>query len=109
MSTNLPQPIAAFIQATNDHNTHAVLATLTTNAVVTDEGHTYRGMDEIREWNDRSINQFNVTIDVTDVVARDGETIVTAQVVGTFDGSPAQFHFHFTTDDDKIAAMRVVT
>ena len=109
MSTKLPEPVAAFVRATNDHDTNAVLATFATDAVVTDEGHTYRGTDEIREWNDRSVNQYNFTMAVTDVVERDGETIVNAQVTGTFDGSPAQFHFHFTIEGNKMAALSIAT
>ena len=38
MSTQLPQPIAASMQAANAHDTQALLRTLTVDAVVTDEG-----------------------------------------------------------------------
>ena len=107
MSTKLPLPIAAFVEATNSHNTAAVLATFTTNAVVTDEGLTYRGADEIREWHERSIKHYNVIIGVRNVVDRDGTTIITAQVVGTFDGSPARLDFHFTIDGTRIAVLSI--
>jgi len=40
----MPQAVEAFIAATNAHNTDEFLATLTDNAVITDEGQTYSGM-----------------------------------------------------------------
>jgi hypothetical protein len=79
MSTRPPESIATFIQATNDHNSDALRATLTNDAVV------------------------------TEVVERDGETVVTAQVVRAFDGSPDHFHFHFITDDNKVTAVMMLT
>jgi len=36
---------------------------------------------------------------------QNNEMIVT--VTGTFDGSPIQFHYHFTISGNKIAALRV--
>lgn len=36
----IPEPIATFIRATNNHNTDAFLATLTYTAVISDEGQT---------------------------------------------------------------------
>src|SRR5712691_4092192 len=54
MSTKLPQPIAAYIQAANAHDTQALLRTLTVDAVVTDEGREYHGHEEIRKWSHRT-------------------------------------------------------
>ena len=36
MSTKLPQPVAAYIQATNDHDSAAFLASFTQDALVND-------------------------------------------------------------------------
>ena len=38
---------------------------------------------------------------------QNNEMIVTATVTGRFDGSPIQFHYHFTISGNKIAALRV--
>jgi len=84
-----------------------VLGTLTADAVVTDEGREYRGHDEIKEWSHRSIQDYQATLDVTEVTQARDETIVTAQVAGTFDGSPLPLRFHFTISGDKIAALTI--
>jgi len=81
--------------------------TLTTDAVVADEGREYRGHDEIKGWSDRSIQAYQATLDVTEVTQARDETVVTAQVAGTFDGSPIQLRFHCTINGDKIAALTI--
>jgi hypothetical protein len=107
MSTKLPSPIAAYIQAANAHDTQALLDTLSANAVVTDEGREYQGHDEIQEWSRRTNQEYQVTLDITDVTEARNETVVTAWVSGTFDGSPIPLRFHFTLSDDKIAAVTI--
>jgi ketosteroid isomerase-like protein len=107
MTSQLPPPIAAYIQAKNAHDTAALLACLTDDAVVYDEGETFRGKAAIKEWNDASIRKYQVTVEVTDVAQADGETVVTGLVSGTFEGSPAQLRFHFTVEGNKIAALSI--
>jgi SnoaL-like domain len=105
----LPQPIAAFIAATNEHNTDRFRATLTDSAVVTDEGQDYRGIIAIQEWSDEKYIGAKVTLAVVNVVHRNGKTIVTAALDGNFDktGLPDPFcmDLHFTVEDNKITAL----
>ena len=107
MSTKLPQPIDAYIQATNTRDTDILLAVLTTDAIVVDEGREYHGIDEIREWKDKSYEKYQYTVEVTGTAEVDNETVVTTLVSGNFDGSPVQLHFHFTLKGDKIAAVSI--
>lgn len=107
MSIPLPQPIAAYMQAANTHDTAALLGTLTPDAVVTDEGRTYRGHQAIQAWSDRTIQAYQASFDVMEVTQTREETVVTAQVAGTFDGSPLLLRFHFTLSGNKIAALRI--
>jgi len=109
VSTELSPPIAAFVEATNAHDTPAFLATFTEDAIVTDEGHNYRGASEIKEWSDRQYIGTQVILDVTEVECRDGKTVVTAKVDGNFSkaglADPFKMCLHFALDDDKIAAL----
>jgi hypothetical protein len=45
--------------------------------------------------------------EVVDVVSVDGPTVVTAQVSGTFPGSPIQLRYRFTLRDGLIAAVTI--
>lgn len=107
----IPKPIAAFIRATNNHNTDAFLATLTYTAVISDEGQDYRGIAAIKEWSDEKYIGAKVTLEPIKTVERNGKTIVTAKVDGNFDktGLPDPFHmdFHFTIDSNKVAALSI--
>ncbi len=107
----IPQSIAAFIDATNAHDTDRFLVTLTDSAVITDEGQDYRGIPAIKEWSDEKYVGAKVTLDMVDVVNSDGKTRVTVKVDGNFDkiGLPDPFlmDFHFTTDTNKIAALNI--
>jgi ketosteroid isomerase-like protein len=107
MKTQLPQPIATYVQATNAHDTDALLACFTADALVIDEGHEYRGTAEIKGWREKTNEQYQFTLDVTGIVEGDNETVVTSQVSGNFDGSPIQLHYHFTLTGDKIAALSI--
>ena len=107
----IPRSIAAFIEATNTHNTDEFLAALTDRAVITDEGQEYRGIAAIKEWSDEKYIGAKVTLDVVDVVNSNGRTIVTVKVDGNFDktGLPDPFlmDFHFTTDTNKVTALNI--
>src|SRR5258708_934802 len=107
MSPKLPQPIAAYIQAANAHDTDALLAAFTADAVVADEGRKHRGHDEIREWSDRVIREYQTTLAALEIVQAHEETVVKTEVSGNFDGSPIQLRFHFVIAGDKIAALTI--
>jgi hypothetical protein len=105
----IPQWIAAFIKATNAHNTHEFLSTLTDSAVIADEGQEYRGIAAIKAWSDEKYIGAKVTLDVVEVVNSNGKTTVTVKVDGNFDktGLPDPFvmDLHFVVDGEKIARL----
>jgi hypothetical protein len=105
----MPQPIAMFVRAINDHDADAFLSTFTNDAVVTDVAREFRGAAAIKEWSDREIFDANVTLDVIDVADRDGQTVITVKVDGTFDRTglpdPLLLDQRFTLDGGRIAAF----
>lgn len=107
----LPPPIRAFIAATNARDTSGLFAALGASAVITDEGHEYRGVEAIKDWSDEKYIGAGVTLDPVNVINRDRKTIVTAEVDGNFDrtGLPDPFYmdFHFIVDGDKIAELNI--
>ena len=107
----IPQAIAAFIDATNAHNSDEFLATLTDGAVIADEGQEYRGIAAIKKWSDEKYIGAKLTLEIVVLVNSNGKTIVTVKVDGNFDKSglpdPFLMDFHFTTDKNKIAALNI--
>ena len=108
MSTTLPTPIAAYLEAKKDYDTDALLATLSDDAVITDEGTEYRGEAAIRAWNDRASKAVKATYDVADAATVAGRTIVAVRVAGEFPGSPVTLFFHIVLQEDRSAALTVV-
>lgn len=106
MNTELPSVIATFFRAFNRRETHDIGALFTDSAVVIDEEQTYRGA-AIKGWVEEATTQYQPIAEVTDFIRQSDKIIVTAQVSGTFPGSPAQIRYNFTLENDKIAALNI--
>jgi hypothetical protein len=102
---DLPDPVAAALEAANANDTAAFLACFTPDGVVDDWGREFRGPDEIRVWSDREFIGVHVSLDVTDVEQEDGATTVTATVGGEGFNGPS--HFTFIVDGDRVARMTI--
>lgn len=104
---NLPSPIQAYFDANTRLDADAMLAPFAGDAVVRDEGNTRRGTDAIRSW----IAQTSIglpAIAAPGAIRSAGDSHhVTAEVSGTFAGSPVTLSFHFQLADDRIAALEI--
>jgi hypothetical protein len=105
MPDDLPGPVAALLAAANAHDTDAFLAAFTADGVVDDWGREFRGADAIRRWSDAEFIGVAVTLDVTEVAERDGETVVAAQVGGGGFNGPS--HFAFAVEGDRVRRMTI--
>jgi ketosteroid isomerase-like protein len=103
----MPRIIAAFVKAKNNRDHEAVVACFASNATVHDEGNEMRGATAIREWSDNTSKKYQFTIDPTEIVEGNNETILTATLTGNFPGSPVSLDFHFNIEDDLIATLTI--
>lgn len=105
----LPVPIETYVRAINAHDAAALLSAFASDAVVKDIGQVFQGIAAIREWANREIFAVNVTLDVIGAIERDGESIVTLKIDGTFDRTglpdPLLMDHCFTVDSNKIKAL----
>ncbi len=81
----LPKPIDAYLRAVNAGDTAALLSNFAADAVVKDIGREIHGSAAIKEWAEHEIFAVNVTMTIVAAIERDGQTIVTAKIDGTFD------------------------
>jgi ketosteroid isomerase-like protein len=107
MSPNLPHPLPAYFKAANAHDVEASVACFADDAIVRDEGKDIRGSAAIREWKHRTNALYRTAIETIAVEQVDDETIVTAQVSGTFPGSPVRLRYCFRLDGGKIAVLEI--
>jgi hypothetical protein len=109
MTTSTPTLVNTYFKLAAQGDSDAYLEIFDDDAIVEDEGNTYRGIDAIRQWR-AEVPQ--VTYDITAVdAAADGGVVVTATVTGDFPGSPfAGLRFHFVNfDDAKIRTLYIRT
>ena len=104
-----PKPVETYIRAINARDADVLLSSFAHDAVVKDVGREIRGIAAIKEWANHEIFAVNVTLDVREVVERDGQTIVTVKIDGTFDKTglpdPLLMDHCFEVAGDKIAAL----
>ncbi|MBX3436060.1 MAG: nuclear transport factor 2 family protein [Planctomycetaceae bacterium] len=107
MSMELPQPIAAYFIADRGKG-ETVAACFTPDAVVQDEGHTHRGLDEIRNWRADVAAKYTYTCEPFEQEQHSDVTIVTCRLEGNFPGSPVNLRFFFRLDGGKISSLEVI-
>jgi len=96
METQYRGVVDRYFEAKNAHNTDKVVECFADDAVVHDEGKEHRGKAAIRSWSDSVIARYNLSLKVLDVSEEDAHTMhATAEVSGTFDGSPATLGYRF--------------
>jgi hypothetical protein len=105
VSTDLPRPVQAIVDAANRGDTAAFLAAFTSDGVVDDWGREFRGATEIASWSDAEF--IGVAVELTVVgVEREGErTVVSAQVGGNGFNGPS--HFAFETAGGLVSRMTI--
>jgi SnoaL-like domain len=105
----LPKPVETYIRAINTVDAAALESSFAHDAVVKDVGRELRGSIAINEWAAQEIFAVHVTLDVIEAVERNGETIVTVKVDGTFDRTglpdPLLMDHCFMIAGGKISAL----
>jgi hypothetical protein len=104
MSLILPAPITAYFAADKD-DSDTVARCFTENAVVTDEGHTYRGIAAIKQWKAAASKKYTYASEPFASLDEDGKTIVTSRLTGNFPGSPVNLRYVFGLEGDSIASL----
>jgi len=102
---NLPNVIAKLIRAQNNFDSAAYAQCFTETAIVFDEGKTHKGKTEIEKWIDKSNKEYKATMEPLDY--NEKENILSAEISGSFPGSPIILKFHFEIADEKIQQLKV--
>lgn len=101
----LPDTVRTFMTALDAREVDRTLATLTANAVVTDEGHDYTGHDEIGRWVATAAAEYTYTAEITGASTTDTGVVVTQHLEGDFPGGVADLNYRFTLDGALISRV----
>jgi hypothetical protein len=107
MQLDLPLPIVAYF-ATHGRRSAGIADLFAQDAIVKDEGQTYKGIPAIARWMDESSAKYDFTNRPVASETVDGATVVTCHVTGNFPGSPVNLRFRFQVDGHKIASLEIV-
>jgi hypothetical protein len=107
MSIDLPDLLANYFAAENRSDIDALGACFADHAVVRDEGRNIEGVSAIKQWMRDAKNKYQHTAEPIKIVKRDGKTVVTATVSGTFPNSPVTLDHIFGIEGDRIASLEI--
>lgn len=111
MSTTLQEPelpaaAQGFVDGWQGGDADKVAALFTADAVVSDQGETFRGLDEIRGWIDGSIHLFTTTLTFLGAREVDGMVGASYRLEGDFPGGVAELEYQFhLSEDGKIERL----
>ena len=103
----LPSPIRTYFDADGKPDGAAPIGAFAADAIVEDEGKTYRGHEAIAAWWRAAKAKTEHTAEPFDIADKNGATEVRAKVSGNFPGSPADLTFAFRLKDDAIVGLRI--
>lgn len=104
---NLPTIIAELVKAQNSYDSVTYANCFSETAVVVDEGNRYKGRTEIKEWIEEANEKFRVVMKPIELTEIEAICILTAEVSGSFDGSPVLLDYHFEIVADKIDSLEI--
>lgn len=106
MQVQLPKPIANYFLA-DKGDSEAIAACFTEDAVVKDEGKTYRGIDAIKQWKVAASSKYTYTIELLRCEEQHEHSVVTGRLTGNFPGGTVDLRYLFQTEGDRIATLEI--
>lgn len=105
-SIQLPGTIRDYLAAHAARDSEAALRAFAPTAVVVDEGHTYRGTDEILGFLNQAGAEFSYTTELVGAQRIDDARWVAAnRLEGDFPGGVAELNYRFTMAGDLITEL----
>lgn len=104
----IPDTITAYLEAQDRGGTPAILATLTPDATITDDGHRFDGHDEIEAWLNGAANEYTFTRTLRSAEATGEDTwTVLNHIEGNFPGGQVDLRYEFTLAEGLIAELTI--
>jgi ketosteroid isomerase-like protein len=103
-----PGPVSAFFEADARRDVEAILALFADDAVVVDEGRTWRGRAAIRAWQDGPASKYEYTTEIAGVEpAGDDRYRASGRIEGNFPGGSADLQWDFTLAGERISRLEI--
>ena len=104
----LPETIRAYLAAHTAGEADAALRAFTADAVVTDEGHTFRGTEEVSGFLRTAGSEYTYTTDLVGAQRVDDDHwVAVLHLEGDFPGGVADLRYRFTLVDDLVSGLAI--
>lgn len=104
---NLPKVVAELVKAQDNFDSVAYANCFSETGVMFDEGKAHTGKSEIQKWIARSNDNYKTVMKPLAFTETGKGSVLSAEVSGTFDGSPLVLHFHFEISDGLIQSLKI--
>lgn len=109
MNGDLPQSIADYFSGKNARDVATALSGFAPDATVLDEERRHVGHEAITAWMRETAAQYSDHSTVLGAEAEGHRILVTAQVSGTFPGSPIVLRYAFSIQDGLITQLTIAS
>ncbi|WP_236973990.1 hypothetical protein [Membranihabitans maritimus] len=104
---NLPKVLMELVKAQDNFDSTAYINCFTETAVVVDEGKTYEGKKEIKNWIEKANKEYQVTMKPLEYSQT--TEILKAEVSGNFPGSPVILSYKLNFKNEHIQSLRITS
>ncbi|MFD1141097.1 nuclear transport factor 2 family protein [Larkinella insperata] len=104
----LPGNIEGLIKAQNGLDSTAFAEYFTPEATVSDEGSSYVGREEIKQWIEQATEKYQMQMKPINFTQTGARADLTVEVTGTFPGSPAVLQYHLDLEGTLIDSLKIV-
>ncbi|WP_085687282.1 MULTISPECIES: nuclear transport factor 2 family protein [unclassified Pseudomonas] len=101
----LPEPITKYFAS--EQNPEALAQCFKADAILKDDGQTYKGVQSITAFLGAASVKYNATTEPFDIGDDDGYHVVRAKVTGDFPGSPTNLTYRFGLDRGLIYLLEI--
>ena len=105
--SNLPTIVTDFINAQNNFDSEAAANCFSVNGIMLEEGKPYTGRAAIQGLLEETNEKYRSAMKPLKYIEDGISSVLSAEVVGTFPGSPAVLQFHFTLQNNLIDYLKV--
>ncbi len=102
----LPKVISDLVKAQDSFDSTAYSNCFTETAIVFDEGKTYKGKNEIKNWIEKANKKYKVTMKPLEY--SETEQTLKAEISGKFPGSPLVLTYHYEFENGLIQSLEIV-
>jgi hypothetical protein len=104
---NLPKVIADLVKAQDNYDSVAYANCFSETGVMFDEGKTHQGRTEIQHWIAKGNEKYKTVMKPIAFTETDTSSVLSAEISGTFDGSPIHLNFHFELNNGFIQSLKI--